>query len=158
MGGEAWTDPGEINEKQNPPRSWFCNGLAWRKGKSLPSMSTSLWLWSHCVACGHFAPHKSCSSSSRLHLCSLGKGSRNMVGCWHLSGPGSGAQPEHSGSVLSLAIQKHLLFWTDTGNAQICNPFLQHFGYGHIPTCSAWGGIKQKGHETNSRKLSELGL
>lgn len=46
-----------------------------------------------------------------------GKGSGNMVGSWDLSGHGSGAQPErieheYAGSVLSLAIQKHLLCWT----------------------------------------------
>lgn len=46
----------------------------------------------------------------------------------------------------------------DTGNAHICNPSLQHFECGHIPACLAWGGVKQRGHETNSRKLSEYWL
>lgn len=35
-----------------------------------------------------------------------------MVGPWDSSGHGRGAQPGRVGSVLSLAIQKHLLFWT----------------------------------------------
>lgn len=45
-----------------------------------------------------------------------------MVGSWDSSCHGSGAQPEHPGSVLSLAIQKHFLFWT-----QGMPTFVTHF-------------------------------
>lgn len=72
----------EAESSQELILQWF----VMEKGQEPPQHEHILWLWSHCVACGHFAADKSCSSSSPLQLCSLGKRSRNMVGSWHSAG------------------------------------------------------------------------